>query len=227
MIDPGPSPSWRNLRIYRSSLPADATAIRVVAVDDNLATDSFMVFSPPRAPRVQTLQSYVGSRDPVQIDWTSGLAFPCQRPFDHRDGVAEVPKWRIMPGSDLSAAVSAWMDASGGGPLGWIEVTLDSTTVPSYLQDDIGRDWGALIRYTRLRRIGRTGPAGARYRDTERAVEPRTHPVLTRLSPTIATCRRPPDRPTTGPPQRAGSVPRAPHAWWRWWPGSSASSRAR
>ena len=148
MIDPGPSPSWRNLRIYRSSLPADATAIRVVAVDDNLATDSFMVFSPPRAPRVQTLQSYVGSRDPVQIDWTSGLAFPCQRPFDHRDGVAEVPKWRIMPGSDLSAAVSAWMDASGGGPLGWIEVTLDSTTVPSYLQDDIGRDWGALIRYT-------------------------------------------------------------------------------
>ena len=107
-----------------------------------------MVFTPPRAPRVQTLQSYVGSRDPVQIDWTSGLAFPCQRPFDHRDGVAEVPRWRIMPGADLSAAVSAWMDASGGGPLGWIEVALESTTVPSYLQDDIGRDWGALIRYT-------------------------------------------------------------------------------
>jgi arabinosyltransferase C len=148
MIDPGPSPSWRNLRIYRSSLPADATAIRIVAVDDNLASDSFMVFSPPRAPRVQTLQSYVGSSDPVQVDWTSGLAFPCQRPFDHRDGVAEVPRWRVTPGSDLSAAVSAWMDASGGGPLGWIEVTLDSQTVPSYLQDDIGRDWGALIRYT-------------------------------------------------------------------------------
>ncbi|GAA2061239.1 arabinosyltransferase domain-containing protein [Williamsia deligens] len=148
MIDPGPSPSWRNLRIYRSSLPADATAVRIVAVDDNLASDRFMVLSPPRVPQVQTLQSLVGTSDPVQIDWTSGLAFPCQRPFDLRDGVAEVPRWRIMPGADLSAAVSAWMDASGGGPLGWIEVALDSTTVPSYLQDDIGRDWGSLIRYT-------------------------------------------------------------------------------
>ncbi|WP_328856005.1 arabinosyltransferase domain-containing protein [Williamsia herbipolensis] len=147
LIDPGPSPSWRNLRTYRSSFPADATAVRIVATDDNLASDRFIVVSPPRAPRLQTLQSLVGDRDPVQIDWTSGLAFPCQRPFDHSDGVAEVPKWRIMPGADLAAAVSAWQDSFGGGPLGWIEVSLDSTTVPSYLQDDIGRDWGSLERY--------------------------------------------------------------------------------
>ncbi len=147
LIDPGPSPSWRNLRIYRSSFPANTTAVRIVAEDDNLASDRFIVLSPPRVPRLETLQRLVGDSAPVQIDWTSGLAFPCQRPFDHRDGVAEVPRWRIMPGADLSAAVSAWQDSFGGGPLGWIEVALDSTTVPSYLTDDIGRDWGSLLRY--------------------------------------------------------------------------------
>lgn len=147
LIDPGPRPSWRDLRTYRSSFPDDTTAIRIVAKDENLAQDSFIALTPPRSPRLQTLQTMVGSTDPVQLDWTSGLAFPCQRPFDHRNGVAEMPQWRIAPGADLSAAVGAWQDAFGGGPLGWIEVALDQTTVPSYLEGDIGRDWGSLVRY--------------------------------------------------------------------------------
>jgi arabinosyltransferase C len=147
MIDPGPRPSWRDLRTYRSSFPAETTAIRIVAKDENLAQDSFIAVTPPRTPHLQTLQTMVGSTDPVQIDWTNGLAFPCQRPFGHKYGVAEIPKWRIAPGADLSAAVGAWSDAFGGGPLGWIEVALDKTTVPSYLEGDIGRDWGSLVRY--------------------------------------------------------------------------------
>jgi len=146
MIDPGPSPSWRNLRIYRSSLPTDATAIRIAAVDNNLGVDSFIVLTPPRVPHLQTLEKLVGRTDPVQIDWTSGLAFPCQRPFNHRDGVAELPMWRITPGADLSAPVTAWMDASGGGPIGWQDVSLEATTIPSYLRNDAGRDWGTLQR---------------------------------------------------------------------------------
>lgn len=147
MIDPGPRPSWRDLRTYRSSFPSDTTAIRIVAKDENLAQDSFIGLTPPRSPKLETLQTMVGSTDPVQIDWTSGLAFPCQRPFDHKNGVAEIPQWRIAPGADLSAAVGAWQDSFGGGPLGWIEVALDKTTVPSYLEGDIGRDWGSLVRY--------------------------------------------------------------------------------
>jgi arabinosyltransferase C len=147
MIDPGPSPSWRNLRVYRSSFPDDATAVRIVAKDENLAQDRFMAVTPPRSPRLETLQQMVGSTDPVQIDWTSGLAFPCQRPFDHKYGVAEIPQWRIGPGADLNAAVSAWQDSFGGGPLGWIEVALEETTIPSYLEDDIGRNWGTLEKY--------------------------------------------------------------------------------
>ena len=147
MIDPGPRPSWRNVRITTASLPADITAVRIVADDENLSSDRFIVVTPPRVPKLTTLQDVVGSSDPVHIDWTSGLVFPCQRPFTHHDGVAEIPKWRIKPGADLAAAVSAWQDSYGGGPLGWLEVSQRPQTVATYLQGDIGRDWGALERY--------------------------------------------------------------------------------
>ncbi|MDL9937658.1 arabinosyltransferase domain-containing protein [Gordonia sp. ABSL1-1] len=147
-IDPGPRPSWRNLRLDTENLPRNATAVRIVADDDNLADDSFMVVTPPRLPRMTTLQAVVGSTDPVQVDWTSGLAFPCQRPFIHEVGVAEIPKWRIRPGADLGAAVSAWQNQFGGGPLGWIQVSQQADTRATYLQGDIGRDWGALEQYT-------------------------------------------------------------------------------
>ena len=147
LIDPGPRPSWRNVRLNTDALPADTTAIRIVARDDNLAADRYIVVTPPRLPQLQTLQQVVGKSDPVQVDWTSGLVFPCQRPFGHRYGVAEIPDWRIRPGADLAAAVSTWQSASGGGPLGWLEVSQEPETVATYLKGDIGRDWGALERY--------------------------------------------------------------------------------
>nr|WP_212763281.1 arabinosyltransferase domain-containing protein [Gordonia araii] len=147
LIDPGPRPSWRNVRLDTESLPADATAVRIVARDDNLAADRYIVVTPPRLPRMTTLQQVVGKDDPVHVDWTSGLVFPCQRPFGHHYGVAEIPKWRIRPGADLAAAVSTWQSAPGGGPLGWLEVSQRPETVATYLKGDIGRDWGALEAY--------------------------------------------------------------------------------
>ncbi|KJR06459.1 arabinosyltransferase C-terminal domain-containing protein, partial [Gordonia sihwensis] len=147
LIDPGPRPSWRNVRIDTASLPDDLTAVRIVATDNDLAKDHFIVVTPPRLPEMTTLQQTVGSSDPTHVDWTSGLVVPCQRPFDFHAGVAEIPKWRVRPGADL-AAVSAWQGALGGGPLGWLEVSQRADTVATYLSDDIGRDWGALERYT-------------------------------------------------------------------------------
>ncbi|GAA1482353.1 arabinosyltransferase domain-containing protein [Gordonia sinesedis] len=147
MIDPGPRPSWRNVRITTDSLPEDATAVRIAATDDNLSADRFIVVTPPRLPRMRTLQQVVGSTAPVTVDWTSGLVFPCQRPFTHHYGVAEIPDWRIKPGADLAAAVTAWQNSFGGGPLGWLQVSQEPETVATYLQGDIGRDWGALERY--------------------------------------------------------------------------------
>lgn len=146
MIDPGPRPSWRNVRVSTTDLPDDATAVRIVATDDNLAEDRYIIVTPPRLPEMTTLQQVVGSSAPVHVDWTSGLVFPCQRPFTHRNGVAEIPKWRIEPGADLSAAVSTWQDAFGGGPVGWEQVLFKATALATYLQGDIGRDWGSLER---------------------------------------------------------------------------------
>ncbi|MFW0797018.1 arabinosyltransferase domain-containing protein [Gordonia sp. CPCC 205515] len=148
MIDPGPRPSWRNVRVTTDSLPDNITAVRIVATDDNLSSDRFIVVTPPRLPSMKTLEEVVGREDPVHVDWTSGLVFPCQRPFTHRNGVAEIPKWRIKPGADLAAAVSAWQDSYGGGPLGWLEVSQQPNSMATYLMGDIGRDWGSLERYT-------------------------------------------------------------------------------
>ncbi|GAA4742782.1 arabinosyltransferase domain-containing protein [Gordonia alkaliphila] len=148
MIDPGPNPSWRNVRIDTAGLPSNLTAIRIVADDHNLAADHYLVVTPPRLPEMTTLQDTVGSTDPVHADWTSGLVVPCQRPFNFHAGVAEMPMWRIKPGADLAAAVGAWQSAPGGGPLGWLDVSQRAETVATYLQGDIGRDWGALERYS-------------------------------------------------------------------------------
>lgn len=148
LIDPGPRPSWRNLRYETDDLPTGITAVRVRVVDDNLSDGRFVALTPPRVPQMATLQEVVGSDDPVHIDWTSGLAFPCQRPFTHRAGVAEIPRWRIKPGADLAAAVSAWQNSFGGGPVGWMELSQQPTALATYLPGDIGRDWGALERFT-------------------------------------------------------------------------------
>ena len=144
----GAAPAWRNLRAPLSAIPSDATRIRLVATDDDLSPTHWIAVTPPRIPALRTLQDVVGSSDPVMLDWLVGLAFPCQRPFGHRNGVIEVPKWRILPDRFGAEANSPVMDYLGGGPLGITELLLRATTVPTYLKYDWSRDWGALQQLT-------------------------------------------------------------------------------
>jgi arabinosyltransferase C len=146
--DVGSAPAWRNLRAPLSAIPSDATRIRLVASDEDLNPLHWIALTAPRIPKLRTLQDVVGSTDPVLLDWLVGLAFPCQRPFGHRNGVIEVPKWRILPDRFGAEANSPVMDYLGGGPLGITELLLRATTVPTYLKDDWFRDWGALQRLT-------------------------------------------------------------------------------
>ena len=95
--DIGPAPSWRNLRYDRSRIPADATAVRIVAADRSLGLGDWIAVTPPRVPELRSVQEYVGSTQPVLMDWAVGLAFPCQQPMLHANGVTEVPKFRITP----------------------------------------------------------------------------------------------------------------------------------
>lgn len=146
--DVGAVPAWRNMRAPLSAIPSTATQIRLVADDNDLSPQHWIALTPPRIPKLRTLQEVVGSKDPVFLDWLVGLAFPCQRPFGHQNGVVETPKWRILPDRFGAEANSPVMDNNGGGPLGITELLVHATTVASYLKDDWFRDWGALQRLT-------------------------------------------------------------------------------
>ncbi|NLE81954.1 MAG: arabinosyltransferase, partial [Rhodococcus sp.] len=149
-IDIGPAPSWRNLRVPLDQMAGDADSVRLIAADNNLDPAQWLAVTPPRVPKTETLQSVVGSQAPVLLDWAVGLAFPCQRPFDHRYGVAEVPEYRVLPDRGGAEATNAWQDRFGGGPLGWTNQLLQARTLATYLSDDWDRDWGSLEQYTPL-----------------------------------------------------------------------------
>ncbi|WAC91783.1 arabinosyltransferase domain-containing protein [Mycobacterium sp. Aquia_213] len=148
LFDVGASPAWRNLRMPLSWIPDNATQVRLVANDEDLAPQHWIAVTPPRIPELHTLQQVVGSADPVFLDWLVGLAFPCQRPFGHQNGVDETPKWRILPDRFGAEANSPVMDNNGGGPLGVTELLVKATTISTYLKDDWSRDWGSLQRLT-------------------------------------------------------------------------------
>ncbi|OAK52003.1 arabinosyltransferase domain-containing protein [Rhodococcoides kyotonense] len=147
-IDIGPQPSWRNLRVPLADIPRDADRIRLVATDSDISPDQWLAVTPPRIPRTTPLVDVIGPDVPVMLDWTVALGFPCQRPFGHKDGVAELPEYRILPDRSGAAAHSPVMDAYGGGPLGWQQLVLSAQVVPTYLRDDLDRDWGSLERFT-------------------------------------------------------------------------------
>ena len=147
-IDIGPTPSWRNLRVPMDQIPADSNMIRLVLDDTDRDPDQWLAITPPRVPRTQTLNDVVGREDPVLLDWEVGFNFPCQRPFDHRLGVAEIPQYRVLPDRSGAVITNAWQDHFGGGPLGWIDIVASARTIPSYLKDDWDRDWGSIEQYT-------------------------------------------------------------------------------
>ncbi|WP_433564010.1 arabinosyltransferase domain-containing protein [Nocardia sp. CA-151230] len=148
-LDVGPAPSWRNLRIPRSALPDNADAVRIYARDPILIGDQWLAFTPPRVPKLVSLNSYLGSTQPILLDWAVGLQFPCQHQFDHRNGVVDAaPKYRILPDRPLAiSSTNTWQAEEFGGPLGWAEMLSASKTVPTYLKDNYARDWGSLEQY--------------------------------------------------------------------------------
>lgn len=146
--DLGPAPSWRNLRFARSEIPADAVAVRIVAADKSLSQGDWVAVTPPRVPELRSVQEYVGSTQPVLMDWAVGLAFPCQQPMLHTDGVTEVPRFRITP--DYTAKkqdTDTWEDGRNGGLLGISDLLLRAHVMATYLSHDWGRDWGSLRKF--------------------------------------------------------------------------------
>ncbi|OBI82087.1 arabinosyltransferase EmbB [Mycobacterium asiaticum] len=143
--------AWRNLRFARDKMPADAVAVRVVAEDLSLTPEDWIAITPPRVPELRSLQEYVGSTQPVLLDWAVGLAFPCQQPMLHTNGVTEIPRFRITP--DYSAKkldTDTWEDGKNGGLLGITDLLLRAHVMATYLSRDWARDWGSLRKFETL-----------------------------------------------------------------------------
>ena len=142
---------WRNLRFARSQMPADAVAVRVVAEDLSLTPEAWIAVTPPRVPELRSVQEYVGSSQPVLLDWAVGLAFPCQQPMLHVNGVTEIPKFRITPDYNAKKQdTDTWEDGVNGGLLGITDLLLRAHVMSTYLSHDWGRDWGSLRRFETL-----------------------------------------------------------------------------
>jgi arabinosyltransferase A len=150
-IDPGPNMPWRNLRVPIEQIPAQANVVRLHVLDGNLGAQQWVAVTPPRMPRLRSLQQVVGVTDPVLLDLLVGQQFPCQRPMAVRHGMWEIPKWRILPTrKDAIATSRTWQATEAGGPLTVPDTLLQTTTVPTYLKGDLWQDWGDLQQYTPL-----------------------------------------------------------------------------
>jgi arabinosyltransferase B len=142
---------WRNLRFARSRMPVDTVAVRVVAEDLSLTPEDWIAVTPPRVPELRSLQEYVGSSQPVLLDWAVGLAFPCQQPMLHVNGVTEIPRFRITPDYNAKKQdTDTWEDGTNGGLLGITDLLLRAHVMSTYLSRDWGRDWGSLRKFDTL-----------------------------------------------------------------------------
>jgi arabinosyltransferase C len=146
-MDIGTAPQWRNLRFPMDQIPSDATAVRIRAEDKNVTNDQWLAFTPPRVPTLGTMNDLVGDA-PSLIDWATPLQFPCQRPFDHWAGVAEVAQFQISADHDAKKAHAPVQDYYGGGAGDLVAMTSTAEELPTYLQDDWNRDWGVLSKLT-------------------------------------------------------------------------------
>ncbi len=150
-IDTQEQLAWRNLRFPLKDAPAEANVVRIVADDPNLSNEQWFGFTPPRVPVLQTAQQFLGTQTPVLMDIASAAQFPCQRPFSEHLGIAEVPQYRILPNlKQVVVSSNLWQSARAGGPFLFIQALLSTSTVPTYLNHDWYRDWGAIERYVRV-----------------------------------------------------------------------------
>ncbi|UGT46657.1 arabinosyltransferase domain-containing protein [Nocardia asteroides] len=149
-IDIGPAPMWRNLRVPLDQLPADTGVVRLVAQDKDLGADQWLAVTPPRMPRTTTLDALVGHETPVLLDWAVGLHFPCQNHLPTYNGIAELPAYRILPDRNGATITNLWQGHDGGGPLGWTQLLFTARTLPTYLNNAWGRDWGSIEQYLPL-----------------------------------------------------------------------------
>jgi hypothetical protein len=67
------------------------------------------------------------------------------RPFAIRNGIAEVPQYRLLPNDLLTDYSRTWSAKEAGGPIGWLRILATDQEVPTYLKENWDTDWGKLM----------------------------------------------------------------------------------
>ncbi|HWE91013.1 MAG TPA: arabinosyltransferase domain-containing protein [Pseudonocardiaceae bacterium] len=139
-IDPT---SWRESRVTLTGAAAQADDVRLVANTQAVGQNNWLAVSAPRVPTMVRMTDFLGSK-PVFMEWPVALVDPCIRPYNTQDGISEMPAYRIAGGTDLRDVGQTWSAPDAGGPFGWLNVNSTETTLPTFLQGDLNRDWGTL-----------------------------------------------------------------------------------
>ncbi|WP_020666844.1 arabinosyltransferase domain-containing protein [Amycolatopsis nigrescens] len=137
----GGTGSWGDVRLDLRNAPPGSNLVRVVAKDDDLTEDGWVAVTAPRVPSFTTLTERVGN-EPVYMDWPSSFVYPCINPVQSKDGISDVPKYRITAGP--LAGEGGVAGNEGGGPNGFLEELADEPEVPSFLLGEPGQPWGQL-----------------------------------------------------------------------------------
>ncbi|GLZ46606.1 hypothetical protein Acsp06_27910 [Actinomycetospora sp. NBRC 106375] len=141
-------PGWREIRLnLAGGVGAQADEVRLIAQDRAPVPDGWLAVAPMRGPQLVPLTQILGPENPGYLEWPVQFASPCLRPFDARDGIAEVARYRLIAdASQLRPGGVNWSSANAGGPLGWIETLERRTELPTYLAGQPWRDWGIVER---------------------------------------------------------------------------------
>ncbi|PZS38369.1 MAG: arabinosyltransferase, partial [Pseudonocardiales bacterium] len=130
-------PGWRDYRLgLAGRASAGADAVRLVATDADVTDDGWLAFSAPRVPVLSSLTDLVAPTPPVFLDWPVGFVHPCVRPFAIRNGIAEIPQYRLLPDKMLADDSKSWSAADAGGPIGWLQILATQQEVPTYLKEN-------------------------------------------------------------------------------------------
>ncbi|WP_243659293.1 arabinosyltransferase domain-containing protein [Tamaricihabitans halophyticus] len=123
--------------------PAQVETMRLIVEDDDLTEDGWIAFTEPRIPVNTTLTERLGDK-PTFVDWPASFVHPCVQPPVWRDGIAEVPDYRVTAAPLVNdGGVSS---SKGGGPVGWIEEVANQPEVPSFIRSEPNMPWGQLFK---------------------------------------------------------------------------------
>ncbi|MFC5062681.1 arabinosyltransferase domain-containing protein [Actinomycetospora atypica] len=124
------APRSRDLRLD-PGLSTSQTAVRLVSSPDTLAGQGFSV---PRIAQLVPWADVLPPGTPAAVDWPGAFLFPCIPFSPLRDGIADLPGWRVSTDA-RSEAQSGYISytASQGGPWTTARALVRQVRYPVYL----------------------------------------------------------------------------------------------